>query len=194
MAEVQKEATVGETEPKQNVSHGPLFGGLLLGFLILCILGALGFLGWSGYQGYRLQKNVAALPSIATLPKGEEPKTDVVVIPPEPTKPEEKPTTSDETLKKAKGTEVKVLNGGAPKGSATTGADILKKDGFTKVTTGNTTLDYTGVTVYFAPDQGALATIVKDTLLKSYPKAVTKEALKDNKETSAAPLTVILGK
>lgn len=193
MAEKNVEPDAPEVKPKP-VSHGSLFGGLLLGFLILTLIGALGWVGWNGYQGYVHQKNVAMLPSIATLPKGEEPKTDVVVIPPEPTKPEEKPVTSDETLKKAKGTEVKVLNGGAPKGSATTGADILKKDGYTKVTTGNTTLDYTGVTVYFTTGNESLADIVKSTLLKSYPKTTTKEAVKDNKETSGAPLTVILGK
>ncbi len=194
MADVEQGALATEVAEKKSVSHDPLFGGLLLGFLVLAFLGALGWVGWSGYQGYRLQKNEAMLPSIATLPKGEEPKTDVVVAPPEPTKPEEKPTSSDETLKKAKGTEVKVLNGGAPKGSATTGADLLKKEGFTQVTTGNTTLDYTGVTVYYATGNEALADVVKNTLLKSYPKTTIKEAVKENKETSGAPLTVILGK
>ena len=193
MAEKNVEVEATEVKPTP-VSHGGLFGGLLLGFLILTLIGALGWVGWNGYQGYQHQKNMAMLPSIAALPKGEEPKTDVVVVPPEPTKPEEKPATSEETLKKAKGTEVKVLNGGAPKGSATTGSDILKKDGFTQVTTGNTTLDYTGVTVYFATGNESLADVVKNTLLKSYPKATTKEAVKDNKETSGAPLTVILGK
>jgi hypothetical protein len=94
---------------------------------------------------------------------------------------------------KAKNTDIKVLNGGAAKGSAGVVAEALKKAGYTKVTTGNTLGDYTGTTVYFSVGLDQEAGAVKQALL-SWPATVTKEAPQGNKETAQAPLTVIVGK
>lgn len=175
-------------------SHEPLFGALLFGMMILLTLGAVGLIGWSAYRGFRMTEERGALPSIAALPAQEampekiseetvtEPKETVSVI------------SAEESLKKARGTDIKVLNGGAAKGSASVAAELLKKDGFTKVTTGNTTSDYVGVTVYFGSSVESEAEAVKNFLIKTYPKAEKKATPKDNKETTQASIVVVLGK
>ena len=152
-----------------------------------------------GYRGFQLNQKQSALPSIGSLSvrEGSETATDPTQeVTKEPTpEPGEKATPSDEkVLSQAKNTEVKVLNGGAAKGSAATGAELLTKGGYTKVTTGNTVSNYTGVTVYYAAGLEEQAGIVREALLKTYPKAEIKPALKDNKETSQGAITVILGK
>lgn len=175
-------------------SREPLFGKLLFALLILLILGTIGVLVWGGYHGFRMTKEEAALPSIATLPREE--VTEAVVTPEEPAKEAEsvKPTFSEDQVKKAKATDLKVLNGGAAKGSAGTLAETLKKAGYTKAVAGNTLKDYTGTVVYFATGLDTEAAIVKEALLATYPKAEVKPADKGNTETTQAPLTIILGK
>ena len=185
------QASVGKVK-----SHGPLFGGILFGIIILIVFVTLGTIGWGAYKGYLMNKERVALPSIQTLPKEEavaEVAASPKVVPAEESKTVPAATPSED-IKQAKATDLKVLNGGAAKGSATTAADVLKKDGYTKVTTGNTLADFAGVTVYYAAGLEKIAEIVKAALLKTYPNAAVKPAQKDKSETSLAPLTVILGK
>ena len=185
------QASVGKVK-----SRGPLFGTLLFGSMILIVFAALGAIGWGVYKGYQMNKERVALPSIQTLPK-EEIVSEVAATPKTVPTEESKvvpSATPSEDIKQAKATDLKVLNGGAAKGSATTAADILKKDGYTKVATGNTLADFSGVTVYHAAGLEKIAEIVKAALLKTYPNAAVKPAQKDKSETSLAPLTVILGK
>ncbi len=190
-----------KTEPGESkvstpgISREPFFGMLLFGSLILLVTGALGLLGWGVYRGWHVSQEESALPSIATLQVGDvvkpeessEKAVDQGATPPQA-------VTAEEGAQKAKATNVKVMNGGAAKGSATTVAESLKQAGFTKIATGNTTGNYTGIVVYFAPGLDTEAAVLKNVLLKSYPKAEAKPAPKDNKEASLAPLTVILGK
>lgn len=193
----EKQTTVEQAAGQSvapTVSHGPLFGGLLFSLMLLLAGVALGMMGWGMYRGWRLSQEQAVLPSIALLPGEAAPLVEEKIPPtstPAVPAPEEH---AAETLKKAQETEIKVLNGGAAKGSATVVTTMLKKTGYIKVTTGNTIGDYTGVVVYFAPSFEAVATGLKETLTQSYPKVETKPALKENKETTQAPLTVILGK
>lgn len=194
MEEQQTPKNVEEKITTPTASHEPLFGALLFGMMILLTLGAVGLIGWSAYRGFRVTEERGALPSIATLPAQEsapetvseetvtEPKEAVSVV------------SAEEKLKKARGTDTKVLNGGAAKGSAGIVAEILKKDGFTKVAVGNTTSDYVGVTVYFLSDFEQEAEAVKNLLVKTYPKVTAKAAPKENKEAAQASLVVILGK
>lgn len=178
-----------------TASHEPLFGALLFGMMILLTLGALGLIGWSAYRGFRVTEERGALPSIATLPAQEAAVEKTSEVVPVAESPEATPVVSDEAaLKKARTMDIKVLNGGAAKGSAGTAADLLKKDGFTKVTTGNTASDYVGVVVYFGSTVESEAEAVKNFLIKTYPKVMTKAAIKENKETTQASLVVILGK
>lgn len=176
-------------------SHESLFGALLFGMMILLTLGAVGLIGWSAYRGFRVTEERGALPSIATLPAQEAAGEKTSETVPVSESKEVVPVVSaEESLKKARATDIKVLNGGAAKGSASVAADILKKDGCTKVTTGNTTSDYVGVTVYFLSAFEQEAGVVKNFLIKTYPKVTTKVAPKENKETTQASLVVILGK
>lgn len=181
-----------------RTSREPLFGTILFGFILLLGVAVLCGIGWVGYQGYRLNQKQATLPSIASLSlsvASEETKENsgpTQAIPEETT-----PKVADdqeEVVKKAKASTIKVFNGGAAKGSATVLADILKKEGYTQVSTGNTIKDYTGVVVYFSPETEKEAELVKGTLSKTYPQIVAKPAVKTNTETTQAPISIIFGK
>ncbi len=191
--EKQPNVASQNTPSQESASREPLFGTLLFGGIALFVFLALALIGFWGYRGWQANKEQRDLPSIASLPITEEKET--VAPPVEEVKQEPIPEMSpEELLKKTKETSIQILNGGAAKGSAGVVGEALKKDGYTKVTVGNTTGNYTGTTVYFANDLEKEAEILKNALLKSYPKAQVKAALVDNKETSTAPLTVILGK
>lgn len=196
---VQEEERKEELAPSESASsREPLFGALLFGSLLLVLFGILAVVGWGGYRGWRLNQEQASLASIRDLSL-EEASSMEESSPSEIVAPQTELATSqsDENVSlqtKAKGTEIKVLNGGAAKGSAGTLAEALKKEGYSKVTTGNTVADYTGVVVYFSSGLDQEAGLVKASLTPSFPKAETKEALKNNKETAQAPLTIILGK
>ncbi|MDP2838162.1 MAG: LytR C-terminal domain-containing protein [Candidatus Moranbacteria bacterium] len=194
--------TEGEAaEKKETISATPtssresLLGTLLIGFLIVVVLAALALIGWGVYRGWHFTQEQTALPSIATLPiqpeeaPPQEAASDSVVA--------EQPLKAAGTeaiVKKAQGTDIKVLNGGATKGSAGAVTEILKKAGYTKATFGNTVNNYTGAVVYFATGLDQEAGALKDALIKTYPKIETRPALPTNKETTRTPLMVILGK
>jgi hypothetical protein len=188
----QRQNMVAPAASQVPASRESLFGTLLFTGMVFMVLVVLGVIGFWGYRSWQVNKEQADLPSIAALPMTEEKQ----VTPPvkeEPQETKEGPT-PEEVIRKAKGTEIKVLNGGAAKGSAAVVGDVLKKDGYTKVTVGNTTGNYTGTVVYFTTGLEKEAGVVKELLFKNYPKTVAQEALSNNKETSQAPITVILGK
>lgn len=199
MNEKQETKEEGEVN-NRDTSREPLFGALLFGGMILLVAAALGLIGWGVYSGWSIHQGAAALPSIGSLateettPEGSvmTEKKDESVVKTEETS--SGTALTAEELKKSKTTDIKVVNGGAAKGSATVVAELLKKNGYTKVSVGNTLGDYTGVVVYFAAPQEKDALALKDALLKNYPKAEVKPAIKENKETTQAILTVILGK
>ncbi|MBP7060578.1 MAG: LytR C-terminal domain-containing protein [Candidatus Moranbacteria bacterium] len=177
-------------------SREPLFGALLFGGAVLIGIALLALLGWGGYRGWHATKNQAALPSIAALPQddGGAPAPETTPTEAVPTIPESVVLSPEELLTKAKGTDIQVLNGGGVRGSAGVAAEILKKDGYTKLTIGNTVKDYTGTVVYFSDGLDGEADTVKKTLFKIYPKTETKPALKENAETTKGAITVIIGK
>ncbi|MBP9728086.1 MAG: LytR C-terminal domain-containing protein [Candidatus Moranbacteria bacterium] len=193
---------VSAQEPEKNVapvspSREPLFGALLFGIFLIFLVVIIAGMSWGIYRGYRLSQEQAVLPSISTIALGEiaEEKAEAAK---EEAVTEEKTsndTASEEAvLKKAQATKIKVLNGGAPKGSASVIEGILKQAGFTQIEIGNTLKDYTGVVIYFAPEVEKEAEVVKATLLKSYPKTTVQPAVKTNTETTQAPLSIIFGK
>lgn len=195
--ETPSEETSKNNPPSPQTSRGPLFGLILFGIIVLLVVGVVIMMVWGGYRGYRLSQEQAALPSIATLSVGETapettdgPKEGVV----EEEKPSADAAALEESMKKAKTTAIKVLNGGAAKGSASVLAEALKKEGYTQVTMGNTIKDYTGVVIYFSPEVEKEATTVKNDLLATYPKTEVKPAIKTNTETTQAPLSIIIGK
>jgi cytoskeletal protein RodZ len=182
----------GKSVPSTRSSREPFFGTLLFGVLVLVMLGVISLLSWWGYRGWSFSQEQSALPSIAALPITEE-KTESRV-PVEEEKPQTQEPSQEELVKKTKETDIKVLNGGAAKGSAGVLGEALKKEGYTKISVGNTTGNYTGTIIYFASGLDQEAATLKASLLKSHPKTEAKPALTDNKETTQAPLTVILGK
>ncbi len=199
MAEKQNTGEVVSMEEGEKIatvrpSRQPFFGTLLFSVLVLIILVAVGLLSWWGYRGWRFTEERSTLPSIASLEVV--PETQENTAPEEVAKPvEQAPTASkEEALKKVQAIDIKVMNGGAAKGSAGILGESLKKGGYTKVSVGNTTGNYTGTVIYFASGLDQEAATLKETLVKTYPKVETKAALAENKETSLSPLTVILGK
>lgn len=197
----EKQETSSEETPKNNpsssrASRGPLLGLILFGIIVLLVVGVVIMMAWGGYRGYRLSQERAALPSISNLSVGEV-VTDATDEPKEKITAEEAPSadvSAEEGVKKAKATAIKVLNGGAAKGSASVASLALQKKGYTQVTMGNTIKDYTGVVVYYSPEVEKEAMVVKNDLLATYPKAEAKPAVKTNTETTQAPLSIIIGK
>lgn len=195
MGKEQKKDTP-ESIPSVKKSRESLFGTLLFTAIMVVILVLVLAAGWGGYKGFRANQEQTALPSIGNLAIAEQ-KTEVV----EPEKSQEGEVKEEvitnletELRTKAKNTDMKALNGGAAKGSAGVVAEILKKDGYTKVTPGNTLKDYTGTVVYYAAGLEKEAGFVKETLLKNYPKAEIKAAIPSNTETTQAPIVVIVGR
>ena len=90
--------------------------------------------------------------------------------------------------------DVKVMNGGAARGSAVKVQDFLKKNGYTKARVGNAVGDYTGVTVYYLGSNEGNANSVKQALEKDYPNTLVKIATSSSAENGSAPVVVMLGK
>lgn len=171
------------------------FGTLLIGCLVISLLSATGYFAYSGYRYLKSIKAEEAIPSIGELPTVETQKE--VAAESTPTT-EEKVTpevteTKKETIDK-KLIELKVLNGGTAKGVAGTYVEKLKKDGFTKTVVGNSFGSYTGATLYYAKGQEANLAALKEVVMKDYPAVIEKPAVSGDKDTTAAPIVLILGR
>ncbi len=184
-------ATAPEAAREVAEPNEAFFGTVLIGCLALSLIAAAGYFGFSGYRYFKAMNDEQAAPSIAVLPVVEKKETPVEAAAEEK---KETETPTPETLAADKKTlEVKVLNGGAAKGVAGAYAEKLKKEGFTKTAVGNTFGSYTGAALYYAKGQESGLAALKETVIKDYPKLITKEAEAGNKDTTAAPLTLILG-
>ncbi|MEP7162561.1 MAG: LytR C-terminal domain-containing protein [Candidatus Moraniibacteriota bacterium] len=168
-------------------------GSMLVIALVLILIGVTAFFGFFGYRVWRQGQAVKNAPSIERL-SFEKTAPPVGGMPSESK--EETPTTpaSSATEVNKATLEVKVLNGGAAKGSAGTFTETLKKAGYTKAAVGNSIRDYKGVTVYFAKDKETEAQALKEDVVKTYPSAITAPALANDKDSASAPLVVILGR
>lgn len=103
----------------------------------------------------------------------------------------EKKTAQPETS--AAKLNVKVLNGGGPKGSAGKLQEFLKKQGYTQTLLGNAEGDYTGVTVFYLDGNTENANGVKKTLSSEYSNIQVKAAAPKSEE-AVASVVVIIGK
>lgn len=168
------------------------FGTILIGCFALSLIAATGYFGFVGYRYFKSVQSEKEIPSITLLPAKEVVDENVneasEVVPKEEAAPAQNSGIDKKVL------EVKVLNGGAAKGVAGTYAEKLKKEGFEKTAVGNTFGSYAGAALYYAKGQELGMEILKEVLLKDYPKALIKEAEAGNKDTTAAPLTIILGR
>lgn len=187
------ESHLAPSTSKERWYGAVLFGGILIGGLILVGV----TLWWAYTHVYRgAQGPKVSITSLVASPSASEPETPAA---------EEKPVTSgtpstapEKTSASvpvnAKEETCAVLNGGGKKGIAGEAATLLRQAGYTRVTTGNTQKDYTGITVYYAAGKEAVAAQVVKDLLRQYPKTVSKEAPKTDTEASSATLVVIFGK
>lgn len=188
--------TPSSSSSQATGSSESFLGSMLVLFLILLLLGVTGFFGFFGYRVWKQSKIIKNTPSIDHLaldkvasPTVPEEKAEEKTTPPSDTTPSNPaPEIDKKTL------EIKVLNGGAAKGTAGTFTETLKKTGYTKATFGNSVGDYVGVTIYYAKDKEALAETLKGDVAKTYPKVTLAPALAANKDTTTASLVVILGK
>lgn len=199
------EGTVPENEiQKKNEPVGAresLFGALLFFVMIIfTVLSVIG-IGWIVYTKWKESRAFSARPSIVAIEKqlleneevnktGEDTLVSSETVAPSM----EEKTAEEGVLVAAKKLTISVLNGGATKGSAGTFAEILKAEGFIGATAGNTIKDYVGVTVYYAAELEKEAEAILGSVIKKYPAAKKAPAETNNKETSVARITIILGK
>jgi hypothetical protein len=90
--------------------------------------------------------------------------------------------------------DIKVLNGGAAKGSAAKVQAILKKSGYSKALASTAKGDFTGTVVYYTSNHSTDATDIQQALLKDIPKAEIKPAPSTLSEEGSASVVVMLGK
>ncbi len=200
MSEITENSSQEEIKnnaPAARASREILFGKILFGILVIFVVLFIGGVAWIVFRGYQLNQKQSALPSLSSISLGNDLK-EVVVETGESMQQEEalpEQGAADQSETKAKSLSIKVLNGGAAKGSALVLAEALKKEGYTAVTTGNTVKDYTGIVLYYASSEiEKEAMSIKDTLIKTYPKIDIKLAIKANTETTQAPISIIFGK
>lgn len=197
----EKEIPSGGSDQGQTVSQGVSRGKnskeswygvfLLLGFgVMVCAL--IGSTGWWAYRHLYLptQQEQASIDSLVRGISQSQKNSDSE----EMVSSEKEAETPKEEAFDVKQESILVLNGGGVKGSAGEVAALLKKEGYEKVSLGNTEKDYAGVTVYFASGKEGMADGVKKLLLKRYPKTVSQEVVESNKETSGGSVVVIIGK
>lgn len=180
-----------ETGSSRKSSRESWYGtSLLIVFIgIICVL--LGAIGWWSYTRVYLflqqeKTSISGLSQESLQLSEEQTVTPLVLDMPEEQVAEEVPDIKQESIL--------VLNGGGTKGSAGEVVAVLKKEGYSKVSPGNTQKDYAGVTLYFAPQKEAVAHEVKKVLLKRYPTATSQESKESDKETTGASVVVIIGK
>lgn len=190
----QSQVAVAEGTPKE--SKEVFLGGMIIVVVCLLLLILAGTFGFFGYRMWQASKVEQATPSIQELgekvaearPAESAPVAETPAV--QPTTPSNPSvSTPDKST-----IEVKVMNGGGARGSASTLTDLLKKAGYSKTTFGNTTLDYTGVTIYYSGENEGAANSLKEEVLKTYPNTTVAPAKTAEKDTTVATLVVILGK
>ncbi|MFZ1720269.1 MAG: LytR C-terminal domain-containing protein, partial [Candidatus Moraniibacteriota bacterium] len=183
--EIQKQESINAQPPVKSVSHEPLFGFLVMMIIVLCGVALASYGGWILYHGVRESRGDSSRVSIERIPLAtnmeEQQKKPKEME--EPKNVENTEVKTDSTVANKK-ISVKVMNGGAVKGSASVVAGVLMGSGYSTVGTGNATGDYTGVTVYFtAPATEADANAVKVTLLPKYPSSTVKPSVVGTADT-----------
>lgn len=193
---VAKPSSARETTPSQREkeTNESFLGGVLIFALTLSLLAALGYFGYIGYRSYQAFRREETIPSIETmapietapLTNSEEQKTSVSK--------EETQKTPAVSEGEKKTLAIKVLNGGAAKGSAGRLTELLRQAGFAKAVFGNSRVDHTGTVIYYGDSFQAAAELIKAVVIHTYPQATLAPSQTNVKDTSVAPIVIILGK
>lgn len=198
--ETTKEALIEKEKTQIGGSREPFFGALLFFVMIFFTVISLVGIGMVVYTQWKESRAEKAEPSIVALSKEMTSVDDAANTETETPKEEEKPkeespaASSIVETASAKALSVAVLNGGAVKGSAGVLAEALKKKEYKKVTAGNTTKDYVGVTVYYEANREKEAGAVIEDIKDVYANAKSAPAESGNKETLIGQITIIVGK
>ncbi len=200
MSMEEQSTTVSDEEVSGGVatrrSREPLFGFLIILVIGVLLLALASYGGWFLYRGVKENQAHSDRVSIENIPLGTvtEDKREELKKTEEPKAEENAPMKSDSPVVNKK-IAIRVMNGGAAKGSASVVAGVLMGSGYGTVSTGNATGDHTGLTVYFkAPVTEADANAVKESLLKKYPTGMVKASAANMPDTMTSPVTVIVGK
>lgn len=179
--------------PSNKSSNEPFFGVLVMMVVVILLVLLASYGGWFLYHGVKNSRSNASLPSIESIPLAV--NTAVNEEKSETPKSEEKSAVTTQEKSVNKKIAIKVLNGGAAKGSAGVVADLLKEAGYTTISTGNSVGDYVGVSVAFlSPASESDADAVREALSKKYLSSTVKPATQGNADMTASPITIIVGK
>lgn len=193
MSEEKKQETPVVEAVAMRETNESFLGSILVLVLVILLIGVTTFFGFLGYRIWResqITKNTPSIQKIVEAPALPAPVTN-------PTPPEEPKTeTPAPALVSLDKTtlDIKVMNGGAAKGSAGTFGETLKKAGYTKVSVGNTNGDYAGAVIYYAADKQKEAELLQADVVKTYPKVTIAPIKVGNTDMAGATLVVILGK
>lgn len=194
MSEVKNQEPLAVEAVATRETNESFLGSILVLVLVILLIGVTAFFGFLGYRIWRESQLTKSTPSIQKIV--EAPALPAPTMNPTPSlepKPETPAAPVAALVDKAT-LDIKVMNGGAVKGSAGTFGETLKKAGYSKVTVGNTSGDYTGTVVYYATDKQKEAESVLVDVLKTYPKATVAPAKAGIADMTGATLVVILGK
>src|SRR3989344_352411 len=177
------EDTASSNFGQEQKSREPLWGALVFASMLLFVLASIGGIGWTTYVQWKAKRVAENHPSVLLLEEPTNEETSVVPVTPSQERGETDNQTSsvNDVSILAKKLEIAVLNGGAAKGSAGSLADFLKKEGYNKITIGNTLNNYTGAILYYAPDVEKEVASIKENVAKKYPQIKTLPADIKNK-------------
>ena len=180
-------------------SNEVFLGGMIVGVMCLLLVILAGTFGYFGYRLWQEAQVERSTPSIQELgEKGVvEPVAETPTSAPTPTPATPAPTSTETPTPSTTDLatlEVKVLNGGGARGSASTLTELLKKAGYAKAAFGNTVADHTGTVIYYAASSQGDAETLKATVAKTYPSVTTSPAKAGDKDATSAAVVVVLGK
>lgn len=192
-----------------NANRKEARGGWWLIIFLVLLLAVLGYSVWHLVRTVKgeVVKEAPGIQSIVVeplkTPAPSEPAPTTPTTPATTTGTTPTTTTTDTTTGTAltpsdtlKATSLRVLNGGAAKGTAGKLLTALNKAGLSKTSVGDADSDYTGTTVYYQADsyKERAEEVVK--LLESIGTkgAVTKKAESSTGETGNTPIVIITGK
>ncbi len=154
--------------------------------LILAMTAGAGYWIWQKFVPPR-EENKTSITNLAEEPETEEPKEEGNV--------QEEPASpaAEEKVIAPADVSVKVLNGGAPAGSAGKIKDLLKTKGYAKTEAANANLSsYAGITIYYQAEFKSEAEKIKEALSSQYKVIEIKEGT--NAKEPSGDVVVILGK